>query len=72
MFPFGGLYVTYLAHEITLGGIGIDDDGSKDVLMEEDTWHGTLALDGLMYGLGKPNFPPYNLKLTFLELNVTP
>jgi hypothetical protein len=68
---FGGLYVTCLAHDVTLGGLGLDGYDSIDGLMKEETWHDTLALDGLMYDLGRPNVPPCNLNIAFLELNVT-
>jgi hypothetical protein len=68
---FGGLDVTCLAHDVTLGGLGLDVDDPRDGLVEEDTWNGTLPQDGLMYGLGRPNVPPYSLNVTFLELNVT-
>jgi hypothetical protein len=71
MLTFGGPNVTFLAHDVTLGGIVIDGDGSIDGLMEEDTWHGTLALDGLMHHLGRPNVTHFILNVTFLELNVT-
>jgi hypothetical protein len=30
---FGGLNVTFLAHDITLGGLGLHGDGSRDGLV---------------------------------------
>jgi len=64
---FGDLDVTCLAHDVILGGLALDGDG----LMQEDTWHGTLALDGLTCGLGRPNFPPCSLNVTFNGHDVT-
>jgi len=64
---FEGLYVTYLAHDVTLRGIGLDGDGSR----EEDTWHGIWARVGMMYGLWRPNIPPFQPRRHTLELNAT-